>query len=138
MPRLFVALGAGFALALALSWWIPAMAYVMLAFALASVVVALAYNVAAWSEGVQKIVVAWKAAPRRNRVIFGVTVFVLLAITAAALSLVPWSRLWAGYSAMVGSRSEEHTSELQSLAYLVCRLLLEKKNKSVVNVPTNR
>src|SRR2546425_8048590 len=28
----------------------------------------------------------------------------------------------------MGSRSEEHTSELQSLAYLVCRLLLEKKN----------
>src|SRR5687767_15553272 len=27
------------------------------------------------------------------------------------------------------SRSEEHTSELQSLAYLVCRLLLEKKNR---------
>src|SRR2546425_10315341 len=27
-----------------------------------------------------------------------------------------------------GTRSEEHTSELQSLAYLVCRLLLEKKN----------
>src|SRR2546425_5364427 len=29
------------------------------------------------------------------------------------------------------SRSEEHTSELQSLAYLVCRLLLEKKKKSM-------
>src|SRR5687767_15672045 len=28
-----------------------------------------------------------------------------------------------------GKRSEEHTSELQSLAYLVCRLLLEKKNQ---------
>src|SRR3712207_8194957 len=28
------------------------------------------------------------------------------------------------------SRSEEHTSELQSRQYLVCRLLLEKKNKS--------
>src|SRR5687767_15410247 len=28
-------------------------------------------------------------------------------------------------------RSEEHTSELQSLAYLVCRLLLEKKNKNI-------
>src|SRR2546425_9705710 len=28
------------------------------------------------------------------------------------------------------SRSEEHTSELQSLAYLVCRLLLEKKNST--------
>src|SRR2546425_9146655 len=27
------------------------------------------------------------------------------------------------------TRSEEHTSELQSLAYLVCRLLLEKKKK---------
>src|SRR2546425_5094853 len=27
-------------------------------------------------------------------------------------------------------RSEEHTSELQSLAYLVCRLLLEKKNNT--------
>src|SRR2546425_3009614 len=31
-------------------------------------------------------------------------------------------------------RSEEHTSELQSLAYLVCRLLLEKKkNKKCAN-----
>src|SRR5205823_8901945 len=29
-------------------------------------------------------------------------------------------------------RSEEHTSELQSLAYLVCRLLLEKKNQSKI------
>src|SRR2546425_8249787 len=28
-----------------------------------------------------------------------------------------------------GGRSEEHTSELQSLAYLVCRLLLEKKKQ---------
>src|SRR2546425_5186557 len=28
------------------------------------------------------------------------------------------------------ARSEEHTSELQSLAYLVCRLLLEKKKKN--------
>src|SRR5205823_11561225 len=31
--------------------------------------------------------------------------------------------------ARAGRRSEEHTSELQSLAYLVCRLLLEKKKK---------
>src|SRR2546423_9801035 len=30
-----------------------------------------------------------------------------------------------------GRRSEEHTSELQSLAYLVCRLLLEKKNMHI-------
>src|SRR5690625_7125405 len=30
---------------------------------------------------------------------------------------------------VVGSRSEEHTSELQSRGHLVCRLLLEKKKK---------
>src|SRR3712207_9270258 len=30
---------------------------------------------------------------------------------------------------LVSSRSEEHTSELQSRQYLVCRLLLEKKKK---------
>src|SRR2546425_4706361 len=34
-------------------------------------------------------------------------------------------------------RSEEHTSELQSLAYLVCRLLLEKK-KSIHALPSGR
>src|SRR2546425_7838314 len=33
-----------------------------------------------------------------------------------------------GLAGLVVQRSEEHTSELQSLAYLVCRLLLEKKN----------
>src|SRR2546425_6430293 len=32
-------------------------------------------------------------------------------------------------------RSEEHTSELQSLAYLVCRLLLEKKKKNHSQTP---
>src|SRR3712207_7297689 len=36
----------------------------------------------------------------------------------------------AGFAAPVwGARSEEHTSELQSRQYLVCRLLLEKKKK---------
>src|SRR2546425_10300670 len=34
-------------------------------------------------------------------------------------------------------RSEEHTSELQSLAYLVCRLLLEKKKKTHYNIYSN-
>src|SRR2546425_8663840 len=34
-----------------------------------------------------------------------------------------------GHGPSVAARSEEHTSELQSLAYLVCRLLLEKKKK---------
>src|SRR2546425_4307936 len=43
-----------------------------------------------------------------------------------------WPRVWL--------RSEEHTSELQSLAYLVCRLLLEKKkkNKRIQSHPRNR
>src|SRR2546423_10093825 len=35
------------------------------------------------------------------------------------------------------SRSEEHTSELQSLAYLVCRLLLEKKKIAIDEVRHN-
>src|SRR2546423_11006264 len=36
----------------------------------------------------------------------------------------------------VGPRSEEHTSELQSLAYLVCRLLLEKKKRTLFILAT--
>src|SRR3712207_8294252 len=34
-----------------------------------------------------------------------------------------------------GQRSEEHTSELQSRQYLVCRLLLEKKMNGHITVP---
>src|SRR5438046_7437495 len=37
----------------------------------------------------------------------------------------------ASRSCARGPRSEEHTSELQSLTNLVCRLLLEKKNKHI-------
>src|SRR3989441_9215807 len=40
----------------------------------------------------------------------------------------PLAPCWA--SSSPAARSEEHTSELQSLAYLVCRLLLEKKKKT--------
>src|SRR5205807_9937466 len=47
---------------------------------------------------------------------------------SAAPSAIPRARAW--------SRSEEHTSELQSPCNLVCRLLLEKKkkNKQLLNV----
>src|SRR2546425_1930895 len=38
----------------------------------------------------------------------------------------------SGAERYVTPRSEEHTSELQSLAYLVCRLLLEKKKKNTI------
>src|SRR5438046_2019966 len=39
-------------------------------------------------------------------------------------SAISWARCWPPF------RSEEHTSELQSLTKLVCRLLLEKKKKT--------
>src|SRR2546429_7024733 len=35
-----------------------------------------------------------------------------------------------------GARSEEHTSELQSRLHLVCRLLLEKKKKLQICIPS--
>src|SRR2546423_8415147 len=40
-----------------------------------------------------------------------------------------------GVIAVRVARSEEHTSELQSLAYLVCRLLLEKKETPENDLP---
>src|SRR3712207_7652118 len=36
---------------------------------------------------------------------------------------------------LFSGRSEEHTSELQSRQYLVCRLLLEKKKKNIEYIP---
>src|SRR5260221_1395177 len=60
----------------------------------------------------------------------------LLLIAYSKASRGQWSQLW-GFSMapvitsphLVQNRSEEHTSELQSHSDLVCRLLLEKKNK---------
>src|SRR2546425_1674185 len=43
-----------------------------------------------------------------------------------------------GRTHLVSPRSEEHTSELQSLAYLVCRLLLEKKKRQPLAANTGR
>src|SRR3712207_7635909 len=40
----------------------------------------------------------------------------------------------SGFAKIMGLRSEEHTSELQSRQYLVCRLLLEKKKKYQQNL----
>src|SRR5687767_15284595 len=42
-----------------------------------------------------------------------------------------WQNLDFAEWTELSARSEEHTSELQSLAYLVCRLLLEKKNENI-------
>src|SRR3712207_7705544 len=43
----------------------------------------------------------------------------------------------AAQSEWADPRSEEHTSELQSRQYLVCRLLLEKKNHTIILVLVN-
>src|SRR3712207_7183325 len=54
----------------------------------------------------------------------------------AAAGAVPPADLWVGACWVriyrrLRRRSEEHTSELQSRQYLVCRLLLEKKKKTL-------
>src|SRR2546425_12068437 len=45
-------------------------------------------------------------------------------------------RQWTSGGGVGAWRSEEHTSELQSLAYLVCRLLLEKKKNKAFRILT--
>src|SRR5689334_24044453 len=50
--------------------------------------------------------------------------------TVAALALPPFPAAFS--STGHRSRSEEHTSELQSQFHLVCRLLLEKKKKKII------
>src|SRR2546423_11933828 len=42
------------------------------------------------------------------------------------------TQFWPDSADEFMTRSEEHTSELQSLAYLVCRLLLEKKKNNYI------
>src|SRR5215217_7586145 len=57
--------------------------------------------------------------------------------TAAAPTATAWSATTDGTASSPSStfaRSEEHTSELQSRQYLVCRLLLEKKKKNTKNM----
>src|SRR5690554_7787333 len=49
----------------------------------------------------------------------------------APATLASASLNWMRYSTLPASRSEEHTSELQSRPHLVCRLLLEKKKKKI-------
>src|SRR3712207_6876017 len=49
-----------------------------------------------------------------------------MAEITAAMALL----LWFKHRENIRRRSEEHTSELQSRQYLVCRLLLEKKKKT--------
>src|SRR2546425_1763494 len=78
-----------------------------------------------------------------GRQVFNASALLILALTMATALVCSRSRM--GVASMTVAivavgvllmsrggrrvRSEEHTSELQSLAYLVCRLLLEKKKK---------
>src|SRR5215217_3616878 len=58
-------------------------------------------------------------------------------IVSSMLDVMPAPRLifheWDRHGTCSGLRSEEHTSELQSRQYLVCRLLLEKKKKKNIH-----
>src|SRR2546425_9376678 len=57
----------------------------------------------------------------------GTTIGLIASIKLHWPEFLPFAWLSFGRTRPNESRSEEHTSELQSLAYLVCRLLLEKK-----------
>src|SRR2546425_8875333 len=52
-----------------------------------------------------------------------------VAVKGAVFEIVEVEGRRVGTVRVLRRRSEEHTSELQSLAYLVCRLLLEKKKR---------
>src|SRR2546430_11102569 len=59
---------------------------------------------------------------------------VVQGIVAIALTWISTEPSWKGTYSRLFTRSEEHTSELQSQSNLVCRLLLEKKNSTRVGV----
>src|SRR5258706_3399636 len=70
--------------------------------------------------------------------LFRSTPATITALTTPSLSLVTviiFKRVRVPLVAILASRSEEHTSELQSLTNLVCRLLLEKKKKRIIVAP---
>src|SRR5262245_64702066 len=60
-----------------------------------------------------------------SRLLYGARVSLIVGLAAVIVSGV------LGVALGLLSRSEEHTSELQSLRHLVCRLLLDKKNKNI-------
>src|SRR5687767_15363305 len=71
-----------------------------------------------------------RRSPAAERILllkYGVFTLALIGLPVAFTARGLVSASAAFLAACVYERSEEHTSELQSLAYLVCRLLLEKK-----------
>src|SRR5258707_8734525 len=60
----------------------------------------------------------------------GTRVPILISLASAAFRFMEYCRVLIFLPSSISlTRSEEHTSELQSRQYLVCRLLLEKKKK---------
>src|SRR5690606_40337774 len=66
--------------------------------------------------------------PEQN--IFSMTLFIQSIILMLAIALISQCQDRSGAGGHADTRSEEHTSELQSRENLVCRLLLEKKKTS--------
>src|SRR3712207_7791998 len=84
-------------------------------------------------RSVAKVGGAGVLAPKPANLTFEQAAAVATSGTTALQSLRDAGGVHAGQSVLIigasgGVRSEEHTSELQSRQYLVCRLLLEKKN----------
>src|SRR5687768_18290965 len=71
------------------------------------------------------LTVAASQAPAVSSIVFFSSV-----MPSAVICVVPNSTIPLAPIERIGARSEEHTSELQSRLHLVCRLLLEKKNKN--------
>src|SRR3712207_7381805 len=66
------------------------------------------------------------SSPPRQRIVRGSSAIVSTSKRRASSAFSPYGRA----TEKTSNRSEEHTSELQSRQYLVCRLLLEKKKKN--------
>src|SRR3712207_7300289 len=74
--------------------------------------------------------------PPRSTLFPYTTLFRSPAAAGGEAAGVPLAQRALGLSAEP-TRSEEHTSELQSRQYLVCRLLLEKKKKIILQLTTS-
>src|SRR5947209_17236253 len=75
--------------------------------------------------------------PPRSTLFPYTTLFRSLQQTRPASARAPGAR-WETPRSLESLRSEEHTSELQSRQYLVCRLLLEKKKKVELQMTIGR
>src|SRR2546429_6881449 len=73
------------------------------------------------------------ASERRTRIAHADADFVSAARTLSEMLLSPVAAQLGKNRLLIVSRSEEHTSELQSRLHLVCRLLLEKKKKDPIS-----